>query len=158
LKQREEKIFKKTVQSVQVHDQETSKAYSNELAEIRKMAKLVTQSKIALEQINVRLQTVTDMGDFAATMSPAVGVVKSLRRTLGQAMPEAQDALGELGTSLNSMMLDVGQVMGSNFYFAEPDEEANKILSEASAIAEKRISEQFPEIPGTSAESSFTTG
>jgi division protein CdvB (Snf7/Vps24/ESCRT-III family) len=98
------------------------------------------------------------MGDFAATMSPAIGVVKSLRNTLGQAMPEAQDALGELGTSLNSMMLDVGQFSGGNFYFGEPDEEANKILAEASAIAEKRISEQFPDIPGTSPESTFTTG
>src|SRR5690348_12674838 len=61
LKQRETSIFKKTVTAVQAHDQESSKAYSNELAEVRKMQKIVTQSKIALEQITTRLQTVTDI-------------------------------------------------------------------------------------------------
>jgi division protein CdvB (Snf7/Vps24/ESCRT-III family) len=50
LKQRENSIFKKTVSAVQSHDQESSKAYSNELAEVRKMTKIVTQSKLALEQ------------------------------------------------------------------------------------------------------------
>ena len=35
LKQRETSIFKKTVTAVQAHDQESSKAYSNELAEVR---------------------------------------------------------------------------------------------------------------------------
>ena len=48
LKQRETSIFKKTVLAVQHHDEQTSKAYSNELAEIKKMTKIVTQSKIAL--------------------------------------------------------------------------------------------------------------
>jgi division protein CdvB (Snf7/Vps24/ESCRT-III family) len=72
LKQREQAIFKKTVSAVQTHDEQTSKAYSNELAEIKKMTKIVTQSKIALEQITMRLQTVTDVGDFAATLSPAI--------------------------------------------------------------------------------------
>ena len=46
LKQREQAIFKKTVTAVQQHDEQTSKAYSNELAEVRKMAKIVTQSNI----------------------------------------------------------------------------------------------------------------
>ena len=51
MKQRETAIFKKTVAAVQQHDEATSKAYSNELAEVKKMTKIVTQSKIALEQI-----------------------------------------------------------------------------------------------------------
>ena len=48
LKQRENSIFKKTVTAVQAHDQESSKAYSNELAEVRKKEKILTQSRIAL--------------------------------------------------------------------------------------------------------------
>jgi len=40
LNQRENVIFRKTVHSVQVHDQESSKAYSNELSEVKKMKKL----------------------------------------------------------------------------------------------------------------------
>jgi len=156
LKQRENSIFKKTVTAVQAHDQESSKAYSNELAEVRKMQKIVTQSKIALEQITTRLQTVTDVGDFAATIAPAIGVIRSVRTTLGEAMPDAQNSLGEIGAQLNSIMADVGQITGTNFYMAENSEEANKILSEASAIAEKRMSESLPEVPASS-ESVFSS-
>jgi len=157
LKQRENSIFKKTVTAVQAHDQESSKAYSNELAEVRKMQKIVTQSKIALEQITTRLQTVTDVGDFAATIAPAIGVIRSVRTTLGEAMPDAQSTLGEIGAQLNSIMADVGQITGTNFYMAENSEEANKILSEAAAIAEKRINESLPDVPSSTGESVFSS-
>jgi division protein CdvB (Snf7/Vps24/ESCRT-III family) len=157
LKQRETSIFKKTVTAVQAHDQESSKAYSNELAEVRKMQKIVTQSKIALEQITTRLQTVTDIGDFASTIAPAIGVIKNVRATLGEAMPDAQGALGEIGAQLNSIMVDVGQLTGTTFYQAENSEEANRILAEASAIAEKRMAETLPEVPNTTNQSVFTS-
>jgi division protein CdvB (Snf7/Vps24/ESCRT-III family) len=157
LKHRESTIFKKTVTAVQAHDQESSKAYSNELTEVRKMQKIVTQSRIALEQITTRLQTVTEIGDFAATIAPAIGVIKNVRATLGEAMPDAQGALGEIGAQLTSIMGDVGQITGTTFYQAEDSEEANKILAEAAAIAEKRMSESLPEVPGTSSQSIFTS-
>jgi len=157
LKQRENSIFKKTVHAVQAHDQESGKAYSNELAEVKKMEKIVTQSKIALEQITVRLQTVTDIGDFASTISPAIGVIRNVRATLGEAVPDAQQALGDIGSQLNAIMSDVGQITGTNFYLGEPNEDATKILAEASAIAEKRMNESFPDVPTSSGESVFTS-
>jgi division protein CdvB (Snf7/Vps24/ESCRT-III family) len=157
LKQRENSIFKKTVTAVQAHDQQSSQAYSNELAEVRKMQKIVTQSKIALEQITTRLQTVTDVGDFAATIAPAIAVIKNVRIQLGETMPDAQGALGEIGAELTSIMGDVGQITGTSFYQAENSEEANKILAEAAAIAEKRMSESLPEVPNTSSTSIFTS-
>jgi division protein CdvB (Snf7/Vps24/ESCRT-III family) len=156
LKTRENAIFKKAVAAVQAHDQESSKAYSNELAEVRKMTKIVTQSKLALEQITTRLQTVTDIGDFALTIAPAIGVVRNVRAALGEAMPDAQGALGEIGSQLNSIMADVGQITGTTFYTQESSEEANKILAEAAAIAEKRMSESLPEVP-SSGESIFSS-
>jgi division protein CdvB (Snf7/Vps24/ESCRT-III family) len=156
LKQRENSIFKKTVHAVQVHDQESSKAYSNELSEVKKMQKVVTQSRIALEQITTRLQTVTEMGDFAATIAPAIGVIRTVRTTLVDAVPDAQSTLGDIGAQLNSIMSDVGQITGTNFYLGEPNEDAQKILAEAGAIAEKRMNESFPEVPSSSAESIFT--
>jgi division protein CdvB (Snf7/Vps24/ESCRT-III family) len=159
LKHRETAIFKKTVTAVQQHDEATSKAYSNELAEVKKMTKIVTQSKIALEQITMRLQTVTDVGDFAATLAPAIGVVKNVRLTLGQAMPDAQSALGDIGTELTSMMTDVGGLSGINIFTSgESSEEAEKIMAEAAALAEKRMGETFPEVPSAQDESIFSSG
>src|SRR5208337_4069196 len=124
LKQRENAIFKKTVAAVQAHDQESSKAYSGELAEVRKMTKVVTQSQVALEAVSNRLETVKDMGDFAVTIAPAVGVVKKVRSTLAEAMPDAQGALGDVTNELTSIMSDVGGISGGNFFTPESSEEA----------------------------------
>jgi division protein CdvB (Snf7/Vps24/ESCRT-III family) len=159
LKQRETAIFKKTVTAVQQHDEATSKAYSNELAEVRKMTKIVTQSKIALEQINMRLQTVTEFGDFTAVLAPAIGVIKNVRASLSTALPDAQSALGDIGTELSTMMTDVGGLTGGNFFTSgESSEEADKIMAEAAAIAEKRMGETFPEVPSAQDESIFSSG
>jgi division protein CdvB (Snf7/Vps24/ESCRT-III family) len=159
LKQRETAIFKKTVTTVQQHDEATSKAYSNELAEVRKMTKIVTQSKIALEQINMRLQTVTEFGDFTAVLAPAIGVIKNVRASLSTALPDAQSALGDIGTELSTMMTDVGGLTGGNFFTSgESSEEADKIMAEAAAIAEKRMGETFPEVPSAQDESIFSSG
>jgi division protein CdvB (Snf7/Vps24/ESCRT-III family) len=54
-------------------------------------------------------------------------------------------------------MGDVGQITGTTFYQAENSDEANKILSEAAAIAEKRMAESLPEVPNTSSQSVFTS-
>jgi division protein CdvB (Snf7/Vps24/ESCRT-III family) len=121
------------------------------------MTKIVTQSKIALEQITMRLQTVTDVGDFAATLSPAIGVIRTIRTTLGQAMPDAQSALGEIGAQLNSIMVDVGQITGMNFHMGETSEEAEKIMAEAAAIAEKRMGDTFPDVPSSTNESVYSS-
>jgi len=155
LRQRENSIFKKTVAAVQSHDQESSKAYSNELAEVRKMTKVVTQSKLALESVTTRLETVKDMGDFAVTIAPAIGVVKKVRSTLAEAVPDAQGALGEVTNELTSIMSDVGGISGGNFYTPESSEEANKILAEAGAIAEKRMNESLPQVPTATGMSIF---
>jgi len=155
LRQRENSIFKKTVAAVQSHDQESSKAYSNELSEVRKMTKVVTQSKLALESVTNRLETVKDMGDFAVTIAPAVGVVKKVKSTLAEAVPDAQGALGDISNQLTSIMSDVGGISGPDFYSPESSEEANRILAEAAAIAEKRVNESLPQVPTATGMSIF---
>ena len=72
-------------------------------------------------------------------------------------MPDAQGALGEIGAQLNSIMVDVGQITGTTFYQAENSEEANRILAEASAIAEKRVAENLPDVPNAAGESIFSS-
>ena len=56
-------------------------------------------------------------------------------------------------------MVDVGEITGTNFSLGEPNEDAQKILAEASAIAEKRVNETFPDVPTSNAdEPIFTSG
>ncbi len=69
-------IFRKCTNAVLAKDSARSSIYANECAEIRKMARIVLGSKIALERAVLRLETVEQFGDVLMQISPVIGVVK----------------------------------------------------------------------------------
>jgi division protein CdvB (Snf7/Vps24/ESCRT-III family) len=147
LRERDASIFNKIVSSMQKHDSQHAAVYANELAEVRKMSRMVTQAKLALEQITLRLNTVTELGDIVVTLTPAMSVIRSVRQGLVSVLPEAEGEIGEISGLLSSVLVDAGSVGGYNLNFAAANEDAEKVLAEAAAVAESRMKEKFPEIP-----------
>lgn len=147
LRERDASIFNKIVSSMQKHDSQHAAVYANELAEVRKMNRMVTQAKLALEQITLRLNTVTELGDIVVTLTPAMSVIRSVRQGLVSVLPEAEGEIGEISGLLSSVLVDAGSVGGYNLNFAAANEDAEKVLAEAAAVAESRMKEKFPEIP-----------
>ena len=148
LKERDTTLFNKVVASIQKHDMQHASIYANELAEIRKMYKMVNQAKVALEQIVLRLNTATELGDIVVTLAPAMAVIKSVKSGLVQVMPEAEREIGEISSLLSSILVDAGQIGGFTLNFEAANEDAERILAEASAVAEQKMKEKFPELPG----------
>ncbi|MGA1976180.1 MAG: Snf7 family protein [Conexivisphaerales archaeon] len=152
LKDRDGALFNKVVSSLQKHDMQHASVYSNELAEIRKMSKMVTSAKIALEQIVLRLSTATELGDIVVTLAPAMAVIKSVRSGLVGVMPEAEQEISEINGVLSSILVDAGQLGGLTLNFEAANEDAEHIMAEASAVAEQKMKDKFPEIPATGTE------
>src|SRR3990172_4139119 len=155
LKDRDQSIFTRVVASIQKHDMAHASVFANELAEIRKMNKMVTSAKLALEQIVMRLSTVQELGDIVVTLTPAMSVIKSVKAGLTSVLPEAEGEIGEISGLLSSILVDAGQLGGSTLNFEAANEEAEKVLAEASAVAEQRMKEKFPDLPAT--EGSYST-
>jgi division protein CdvB (Snf7/Vps24/ESCRT-III family) len=61
--------------------------------------------------------------------------------------PEAERELGQIGNMLNGIIIDAGQSTGLTINFDSANEDAQKILAEASSVAEQKIKEKFPELP-----------
>jgi division protein CdvB (Snf7/Vps24/ESCRT-III family) len=61
--------------------------------------------------------------------------------------PEAERELGQIGNLLNGIIIDAGQSTGLTINFDSANEDAQKILAEASSVAEQRIKEKFPDLP-----------
>jgi division protein CdvB (Snf7/Vps24/ESCRT-III family) len=147
LKERDASLFNKVTASLQRHDTQMASSLSNELSEVRKMTKMVSQSKVALEQIEFRLDTIQGLGDVAATLAPVMGIVRSVRSGLVGVMPEAEHEIGEISNVLSSILVDAGQLGGLTLNFEVANEDAEKILAEASAVAEQRMKEKFLDVP-----------
>ena len=145
--ERDRMMFSKVVDAYSKHDIDHAKIYANELAEIRKMAKMLMQAKMALEQIVMRLNTVTELGDIVVTLAPAMGVIRSVRSGISSLLPEAERELGDISTTLSSILVDAGQGAGLSLNFDSANEDAMKILNEAATVAEQKVKEKFPELP-----------
>ncbi len=149
IRQRDSTIFKAVVSALAKHDTQHAAVYANELTEVRKMGKMVTQAQLALEQISLRLGTITDMGEIAMTLAPAVSVIRSMKENLSVLLPEADREIGEISGLLSSVLVDASATGGISLNFDVANEDAAKVLEEAAAVAEERMKETFPEIPAS---------
>jgi division protein CdvB (Snf7/Vps24/ESCRT-III family) len=145
--ERDKKIFARIVEAYTKHDMARANVFANELAEIRKMEKMIMHGRLALEQIVLRLRTVSELGDIVTTLAPAVGVLSSVKNGMAAIFPEAERELGQIGNMLNGIIIDAGQSTGLTINFDSANEDAQKILAEASSVAEQKIKEKFPELP-----------
>jgi division protein CdvB (Snf7/Vps24/ESCRT-III family) len=147
IRQRDSTIFKNVVSSLAKHDMQHAAVYANELSEIRKMGKMVTQAQLAMEQISLRLGTINDLGEIASTLAPAVSVIRNMKEGLRMALPEADKEISEISGLLSSVLVDASTTGGISLNFDAANEDAQKVLEEAASVAEQRMKESFPEIP-----------
>ncbi len=157
LRERDQQLFNRIVAAMQQHDATQSRVLSNELAEIRKVTKMLGNARMSLEQVQLRLTTIHDLGDAMVAIGPAVATMKGMKSSLGRFMPEADSELSSMTQTLNGLMVD--SLSGDSFN-VEPDvsnEETEKILQEASAVAEQQVGDRFPSVPSASGLSSEPT-
>ena len=145
--QRDKSIFAKIVDAYTKHDMPRANVFANELAEIRKMEKMIMHARLALEQIVLRLRTVSELGDVVSTLGPAVGVLRTVKTGMANVFPEAERELGQIGNLLSGIIVDAGQSTGLTINFDTANEDAQRILTEAATVAEQKIKEKFPELP-----------
>jgi division protein CdvB (Snf7/Vps24/ESCRT-III family) len=145
--QKDRALFAKIVDAYTKHDSAHANIYSTELAEIRKMSKLIMNARLALDQVALRIRTVSELGDVVSALGPCVGVLRSVSTGLGGVLPEAEGELGDIGNMLSGLMFEAGSSGGMSLNFDCVNEDASKILAEAATVAEQRVSANFPDLP-----------
>lgn len=154
LDEKDAKLFNRIVMAKKSHDVTTGKVLANELAEIRKNKKILTTMKMSLEQVNLRLSTVQDLGDAMVSLRPILATMNALKPALGKIMPEVSREFESLFGILNESIS--GSFEGSFGTDMVSNEETESILKEAAAVAGTRIGDKFPSTPtGISSSSSI---
>ena len=145
--QKDRSLFAKIVDAYAKHDTAHANIYANELAEVRKMEKLVMNASLALDQVVLRMRTVTEFGDLVSTLGPCIGVLRSVNAGMCGVLPEAENELSDIGNMLSGLMFEAGSGSGMSLNFNTVNEDASKILSEAAVVAEQKVSANFPDLP-----------
>ena len=150
LQQKNNAIFEKIVNSQKANNETYAKVYANELAEIRKHQKMIKNTKLSMEQIQIRLNTVSELGDVVVTLSPCMSLIKGLSTSLGGMMPTVSESMQDLSTMLGDIVTgssithdgSIGQIDTTN-------SDALSILEEAQSIVEGNTKQAMPEPPST---------
>jgi len=156
LQERDAKLFQRIVDATQKHENQTAKVLGNELAEIRKVTKILSGARIALEQIELRLTTFSDLGDTVVTIMPTMGLMKNLKSSLGKVMPGAEQEIGQMAEMLGGFMTDSFSGDSAFGMDTTTTAESESILKEAAAVAESSTGEMFPSVPTSTQQATST--
>jgi division protein CdvB (Snf7/Vps24/ESCRT-III family) len=156
LQERDAKLFQRIVDATQKHDTQASKVLGNELAEVRKVTKILSSARIALEQIELRLTTCSDLGDTVVAIMPTMGLMKNLKSSLGKIMPGAEQEIGQMAEMLGGFMTESFSGDAAFGMDATTNAESESILKEAAAVAESSTGQMFPSVPTSTKEATST--
>jgi len=143
---RDATLFKRTVKALSERDTMRANVLAGELAEIRKVEKMLMHASLALESVSLRLNTVSELGDVVTLLAPAAGVLNNIRASMSSIFPEAGQELENIGSLLTDIVTTTHQDTGTPVNIGKASLEAEKILEEAETTAERKLKAQLPEI------------
>ena len=150
LKRNHDNIFKKIVQAKLTRDESKARTYAIELHEIRKIKNKIGDAKLAMEQIKLRLGTVSELGDIVVTLSPCMSLIKGLAPSISRLMPEMHSSMQDLTNTFSDLLTDSSLSPEATTPMYQGDASTDSILQEAHNVLEGRTKTAIPEPPSSS--------
>jgi len=147
LKSKDRALFNQIVTHLQNHDSQQSKMLSNELSQVRRTLKTISQLKMSLEQVHMRLESTIDIGDALTALKPAVGTLSKVKTGLSGLMPNVDVELGEINDVFSDIMVNANSTSDIGFALNPSGGDVTNIIAEASMVAEQRVTDNFPDVP-----------
>ena len=121
---------------------------ANELAEVRKLTKLLSQTQIAIERIILRLETVKELSTIMIDLKPALNSLKGVTTSLVNVMPDIASELENVNDSIVET-LTVTKVTSEPSIIRTDLKTpgGQEILQEVNAVLEERLTESLPQPP-----------
>ena len=147
LQDNHDRIFNKIVDAKKARDESKARSYAIELQELRKIKTMIGNAKLSMEQIQLRLNTVSELGDVVVTLSPCMSLIKGLAPSISSLMPGVSASLQDLTGVLNDVMttstFDPDSIISNDHL----DQDTTAILEEAHAVIEGETISKMPEPP-----------
>lgn len=148
LKAKHDQIFEKIVNAQKNNKNAYAQAYAGELAQVRKMKNMVSGAKLSMEQVKLRLDTVSELGDVVVTLSPCMSIIKGLAPSLNGIMPEANASMQDLSSILGDVMSGSSVELGDTMSVGTvTNADTLAILEEAQGIIAGQTKASIPDVP-----------
>jgi len=152
LKQNHDHLFKKIVEAKLIHNESRARTYAIELQEIKKIKNKIAGAKLAMEQIKLRLGTVSELGDIVVTLSPCMSLIKGLTPSISGLFPQINTAMQDLPNMFEDILAGSSLSAESMMQPYEGSADTEAILNEAQHALEGKTRTSIPEAPVTTIE------
>lgn len=144
LTQKDKTLYSQIVKAYEEHDDARAKGLASELAELRKVESRTQYGKYALERAYTKIEVARDYGDMVSALIPVSQVIKNVKTALVDFLPSTSTALDEISTIMSDTMVSFAGMQGDTQFLGPTSEDAEKILREASVVAESKLKEKMP--------------
>ena len=150
LAERRQKLFETTVRALQEKNQSKAAVYAAEHTEVRKVCQVVDASELALTQVSLRLQSITEIGDAMLHMDIAFRSLKQVSKEMQGVIPALDAASTGINSTLVETMAQMGQI-SPNINIDIKTENSEDLVEQAKRYAEEqsaRLKDSLNMMPG----------
>lgn len=140
LENRRKTLYETMIKAKQSREDAKAIVYANELAELKRIIRVVTTSQLALTQIVTRMESMRDVGDAILQMSTAMEEVGKVNKSVSDIIPSFNGATEQINSTLSETMTDLGQVSPGITINLEHDSSGD-IIEAAMRYADEKVSE-----------------
>ena len=148
LRVKDEQLLKRVVAAQRVHNNPYAYMYANELAQVRKMKGMVHGAMLSMEQIQLRLNTVSELGDIVVTLSPCMSVIRDLGPSISGMMPDAASSMQDLSGLMGDLIAD-SKMQSEDVISPQGtrNQAAQDIMNEATSLISEEAQAIIPDVP-----------
>ncbi|KPV61741.1 MAG: Snf7 [Candidatus Bathyarchaeota archaeon BA2] len=148
LRERDTTLFKTCAKVLEDKNKERAIIFANELAEIRKLTKIIVQTQILVEHIILRLETLRELNAAFADLKPVLRILHSVTERLTILMPQMAYEMERVNESIDETLAMThisSPQLDMPFDVKTPGGE--EVLKEVSTLLEQKLAEKLPEPP-----------
>ena len=147
MKRRDKDLFDAVVRAQREGDSGKAMVYASEVADLRKIIKVLLTASLVLERARLKLETIRDLTEFGAVVLPLVKTFETIRDQIKPIAPQIAIGIDSLISSINRMVSESNALSALPVdYTIRLDNEAQQILNEASKKSEEIIETELPRL------------
>ena len=147
MKRRDKELFDAVVRAQREGDVGRAMVYASEVADLRKIIKVLLTASLVLEKARIRLETISGLAEFGNVALPLVKTFETIRDMIRPVAPQIAIGIDSLVGSINRMVSESNAISSLPIeYTIRLDSEAQQILNEASKKSEEIIESELPRL------------
>jgi division protein CdvB (Snf7/Vps24/ESCRT-III family) len=148
LKERDRILFESCMGALKRNNKERAAVCANEISEVRKLIKFLSNVELAIERVILRLETIKELSEIVVDLKPALKLLQNVSQELFQVLPDVSTELNNVKSAISETLCATKITADESLIpVNKKTPGGEEILKEVSGFLEQKLAETLPEPP-----------